>query len=1253
MDHPLDRELELYLREELEAPRQAEVEAHLGVCSSCSGRVDRINRAALGFDAPRPGPGVVPTTTTGKASHEVPDQLRRQAASSHPLMTEVPWHQPASGPASEAAPEGVAPGDPRRRAANPHLGGGRVELVISEATRYRFLDVVGFGGVGVVYRVHDQVLDRDLAMKVLRDPFKENPDAQRRLIKEAQITGQLQHPNIVPVHELGRFRPPDQRIYFIMKLVRGQTFAAYLKDDLARRLSQDLDIFLRVCQAVAYAHEVGVIHRDLKPANVMVGAFGEVQVMDWGFAKVLARGERPPALDEEDPGDPRSTLRTGRDGWTARESRHGSVIGTVAYMAPEQARGQVDELDERTDVFGLGAILCEILTGKPPYPGGQDTALLAAASADLADARSRLDSYPDQDLAGIAVRCLSPEKSQRFANAETLAKEIQRYMTTREERIQKERAAAEEQLRRERSRRRMTLIGAVIAAVALLNGIVWKAYLDQRKLRDLKRLQMVRESVAGELGKGREYVRTGHYAEALEKLDTLSGPLQSDQRLKDLESAAHELRELATEGRREADRAWYDDFARRREVVFLNYTMFRDENTIPWASDVAGNARSALDAVGYRQGDEQWNPATEKRQTLSAEERRDIKASVLALLLVLADVESQVSPVEGHSHPVARARRPLAAATALQEEFNARAYDLIRAEVAARLGEPRGAGGSVPPARVGGRILNEYDDFLVGQMDYSRGSLESAVTNLKIAQRNQPSPRIWCTFLLAKCLLKLRRPLEAKIELDDCVKLRPDLAWSYMLRATALDGAARIYKLQARRQPKLADSLNEEARRLMEAAEADYRQALARTNVPSEQAIIHYSRHVLRLLPRDLAGRVVDLDGAARDLEDADRLTGGRYFLAYLSLAQVSQRSGHADQAEQNIVAAIRMRPASPLPYRTRAELILQKKPLTRAEEDRVLDDLEMAIQLEKADPRIKTRDLVLRAWVLLKRREYGRVPEVCEQALKLSPGDLDAHLCKIDALLNSRRYDDAGAACRQALVACRQALADEHKRAALYEVYGLVHAARKDYPAAIEAYTSALTLNPDRASLHLKRGWAYLSADSPRMARPDFEKALARGDSPAEAHCGLGTACVALELYQEALDHARAALEANAVPSSLTLYSVARIYAQAADLRGVEVAKRHLDRAQQLLVEASVRLPADDQRVFWQDIDRDPGLRALQRRRSYPEWYRQSSRRIQGGAGGIIRAMDSWPGREAPSVVEGPPARLSPEPLAKAGNEE
>ncbi len=178
----------------------------------------------------------------------------------------------------------------RRTIADAPLPGGDAALIQNDVTRYRFCEVIGAGGVGVVYRVYDHVLDRDLAMKVLRDKLKQSPDAQRRLIREAQVTGQLQHPNIVPVHELGRFRPPDDRVYFIMRLVRGQTFAAYLQARPADGSVQVLDIFLKICQAVAYAHEVGVIHRDLKPSNVMVGAFGEVQVMDWGFTKVLARG---------------------------------------------------------------------------------------------------------------------------------------------------------------------------------------------------------------------------------------------------------------------------------------------------------------------------------------------------------------------------------------------------------------------------------------------------------------------------------------------------------------------------------------------------------------------------------------------------------------------------------------------------------------------------------------------------------------------------------------------------------------------------------------------------------------------------------------------------------------------------------------------------------------------------------------------------------------------------------------------------
>src|SRR5262249_53490419 len=209
------------------------------------------------------------------------------------------------------------------------------------------------------------------AVKVRLPKYADRPEVVGRFIEEAQIGGQLQHPGVVPVYDIGRF---GDRPFFTMKLVKGHSLAQLLgqREQPTADRPRLLGIALQVCQALAYAHAKGVIHRDLKPANVMVGAFGEVQVMDWGLAKVLPEGG---IADEE------RSSRTHREGGTQiRRARSGSagsgaateagsLLGTPAYMPPEQARGDVALLDRRCDVFGLGAILCEVLTGKPPYVG--------------------------------------------------------------------------------------------------------------------------------------------------------------------------------------------------------------------------------------------------------------------------------------------------------------------------------------------------------------------------------------------------------------------------------------------------------------------------------------------------------------------------------------------------------------------------------------------------------------------------------------------------------------------------------------------------------------------------------------------------------------------------------------------------------------------------------------------------------------------------------------------------------------------
>jgi tetratricopeptide (TPR) repeat protein/tRNA A-37 threonylcarbamoyl transferase component Bud32 len=337
--------------------------------------------------------------------------------------------------------------------------------------RYELAEEIGRGGIGVVYRARDCVLGRDLAVKVLREENRDSPDAHRRFAAEARVGSQLQHPAIVPVYETGYFA--DGRPYLAMKLVEGQTLAALLRrraeptQDRARLLG----IFEQVCQAVAYAHARGVVHRDLKPANVMVGAFGEVQVMDWGFAKVLDGGTGPSA-DE--------AVRAEVMG----ASQSGALMGTPAYMPPEQARGEAALVDPRADVFALGAILCEILTDSPPYGDGPaDDVRARAATGDLSGARVRLVKCgADPSLTGLAIRCLASDRVDRPNDAGGVARDMTAYLASAQERLRRaevERTAAEARANVERRARRLMM--GLSAAILLAAGVAgWQAVVATR-----------------------------------------------------------------------------------------------------------------------------------------------------------------------------------------------------------------------------------------------------------------------------------------------------------------------------------------------------------------------------------------------------------------------------------------------------------------------------------------------------------------------------------------------------------------------------------------------------------------------------------------------------------------------------------------------------------------------------------------------------------------------------------------------------
>ena len=332
--------------------------------------------------------------------------------------------------------------------------------------RYRVVGEIGRGGVGAIYRAHDVDLGRDVALKVLLDGHETNPELVRRFVEEAQIGGQLQHPGICPIHEMGLFG--GDRPYFTMKLVKGRTLSALLAErrDPSIERQRFLGILEQIAQTLAYAHARGVIHRDLKPSNVMVGAFGEVQVMDWGLAKVLSEGGAADDRRGTKTPDPTNVVKTLRSSSSGSESLAGSVMGTPAYMPPEQARGNVNDLDERLDVFGLGAILCEILTGKPPYVGdGPDDVYRKAKKAHLEDAMARLDACgAGAALVGLTKRCLASDAPDRPKDAGVVAAEISAYLASREER------ARALEIRAAKTRLRFGLAASVL--VVLLIAVV-------------------------------------------------------------------------------------------------------------------------------------------------------------------------------------------------------------------------------------------------------------------------------------------------------------------------------------------------------------------------------------------------------------------------------------------------------------------------------------------------------------------------------------------------------------------------------------------------------------------------------------------------------------------------------------------------------------------------------------------------------------------------------------------------------------
>ena len=292
-----------------------------------------------------------------------------------------------------------------------------VELPDLENTKYRLIRRIGSGGMGTVYLAQDTALGRKVAVKVMNiaDP---TGALTTRMTREARIVALLEHPSIVPIHDVGTL--DDGRVFYAMKLVQGSRLDEHAR--LAGSLADLLRIFQKVCEAIAFAHASEVIHRDLKPENIMVGPFGEVLVIDWGVAKVLIN--EPGAAITGSLRSRESSTRSDSDATTtlplapvaqAGDTSGGTVIGTPAYMSPEQARGETETLDPRSDVYSLGAILYFILTRQPP-PSNQV-------------ARPRqLDPRIPRAIEAICLKSMSERRENRYSSAQEIAADVVKFL---------------------------------------------------------------------------------------------------------------------------------------------------------------------------------------------------------------------------------------------------------------------------------------------------------------------------------------------------------------------------------------------------------------------------------------------------------------------------------------------------------------------------------------------------------------------------------------------------------------------------------------------------------------------------------------------------------------------------------------------------------------------------------------------------------------------------------------------------------
>jgi len=1066
---------------------------------------------------------------------------------------------------------------------------------------YQILGEAGRGALGVVYRAVQAGTNRLVALKMIRSGSQASLAERKSFRAEAEAVALFQHPNIVQIHEVGT----HQGLPFLaFEFMAGGSLEKWLAGK-PRPVREAAALVETLARAVAYAHAHGIIHRDLKPDNVLLapgdvgGGSPLVKITDFGLAR---------RLDEV-------------------SSTHTGVIkGTPSYMAPEQALGKAREIGPAVDIYALGAILYQVLTGRPPFAGTTVVETLALVCHQEPLSPRQLQPGVPRDLETICLKCLQKDWHQRYVSAEALAEDLRRFLAG--EPIQARPTPSWERLGKW-VRRKPFVAGfiavSLVAWLAIAAALVFyarfkaeEADLARRKVEQVTVQEKARGQISASLDRARQHMADKQWvaadreiASALAALEALPGLRAEDVRDELLHCQAVVRQQLEEQEQREQALGRYRRFEAASDDALFYETLFTGLGLASNRSRALAAARTALGIYGLdgKPTPDSGLARLERDQPfLSAGNYRSLTAGCYELLLVWAEIEASGVPGQARSeeqsrHGAENALTLLAQAAVLGKALGleTRTYHRRKARYLAQ-----SQGKKVDPTQVaeaeGSVPMGALDWFLSELEHYQAGQYELACRDGEEVLRQQQN-HFWAKYVRALCHLRANRWLEGKEDLTVCLNRRPTFVWPLLVRGFAATELGFRAVQHAEQAAHAKGSNTELARMYRRAAEIEFSSAQADFDQALGQELDSQARYV------GLANRGVLLirrkrwTEAVRDLETAVQLNP-RAYPAYVSLAQALQGAGKGEEALVAMNQAIQRAPNLPELYEARARLRLERgqRSLARA-------DFERAIALEPKDSKseLLVRNLVELGQLLHREHQYPAALASFDRALQLNPEFVQIQRFRARTLLQLNRIAEAGQALDRYLAGTREPPAE------VSQERGLIHARAGQLPAAIEMYSAALRLNPKDTVTRCLRGWAYLMTDAVRLALEDFEVCLKENPQSADALAGRGNARIRLKQLDGALADAEEAEKQGPVTDRL-LYNLTRIHAQAVGLLEVEARTSRTALTAQRLALSEARalrclrrtleeVPQDQRATFWREqVQTDPALAAIRKGAMYSQ---------------------------------------------------